>query len=177
MIGRSSQESGVRSQNWLLWIGGYCALPILAIVAALMFLSGCSSVQRDPPLEVWDDMKRQGKFKPQMENTIFPDRRDSRVPPDGTVARGHLNEDATYYTGMVGEMYVGRNPAFDKPNVIWRRCSIRGTRDSTRIARRATIVRGRAADRAHPRTYLAARQSDGGPRGAVCRRGDFQRGQ
>ncbi len=115
--GQGTGAPEARSQNWLLWIGGYCALPILAIVAALMFLSGCSSAQRDPPLEVWDDMKRQGKFKPQMENTIFPDRRDSRVPPDGVVARGHLNEDATYYTGMVGEMYVGKNPVFDKPNV------------------------------------------------------------
>jgi mono/diheme cytochrome c family protein len=102
-----------RSQNWLLWIGGYCALPILAIVAALTFLSGCSSVQRTPPLEVWDDMKREGKFKPQMENTIFADHSDSRRPPDGVVARGHLNEDVTYYTGMVGEMYVGKNPALD----------------------------------------------------------------
>jgi mono/diheme cytochrome c family protein len=126
MIGRSSQQSGryrpsgaaeVRSQNWLLWAGGYCALPLLAIVAALAFLSGCSSVQRDPPLEVWDDMKRQGKFKPQMENTIFQDHRDSRRPPDGVVARGHLDADATYYTGMVGDLYVGKNPAFDKPGV------------------------------------------------------------
>jgi mono/diheme cytochrome c family protein len=117
MIGRSSQESGVRSQNNWLWISGYCALPLVVIVFALMFLSACSSVQRNPPLEVWDDMKRQGKFKPQMENTIFPDHRDSRVPPDGVVARGHLNENVTYYTGMVGEMYVGKNPALDQPNV------------------------------------------------------------
>lgn len=120
MMGGRSQQSEVRrqnptrSQNSWLWISGYCALPLVVIVFALMFLSACSSVQRDPPLEVWDDMKRQGKFKPQMENTIFTDRRDSRVPPDGTVARGHLNEDTTYYTGMVGDMYVGKNPAFDQ---------------------------------------------------------------
>jgi len=112
---QGAQET--RSQSWIFWVGGYCALPLLAIVAALTFLSGCSSVQRNPPLEVWDDMKRQGKFKPQMENTIFADHRDSRVPPDGVVARGHLNEDAPYYTGMVGELYVGKNPAFDQPNV------------------------------------------------------------
>jgi mono/diheme cytochrome c family protein len=117
MMGRSSQESAVRSQNWLFWVGGYCALPLLAIVAALTFLSGCSSVQRNPPVEVWDDMKRQGKFKPQMENSIFPDRRDSRRPPDGVVARGHLDADVVYYTGMVGDLYVGKNPAFDQPSV------------------------------------------------------------
>jgi mono/diheme cytochrome c family protein len=117
MISIRSQESGVRSQNWLFWVGGYCALPLLAIVAALTFLTGCSGVQRNPPIEVWDDMKRQGKFKPQMENTIFADHRDSRVPPDGAVARGHLNEDTTYYTGMVGEMYVGKNPVLDQKDV------------------------------------------------------------
>ena len=36
-----------------MWIGGYCALPLLLIVLASLFLSGCSSVQRDPPIQVW----------------------------------------------------------------------------------------------------------------------------
>jgi mono/diheme cytochrome c family protein len=117
MMRTRSQESGVRSQNNWLWVSGYCALPLVVIVFALMFLSACSSVQRNPPLEVWDDMKRQGKFKPQLENTLFADHRDSRVPPEGSVARGHLNEDTTYYTGMVGDLYVGKNPALDQPNV------------------------------------------------------------
>jgi len=100
----------LKNQNPLLWVSGYCALPLVAIIIALAFLSGCSNVQRVPPVEVWDDMKRQGKFKPQLENDLFADHRNSRVPPTGTVARGHLNEDAVYYTGMVGEMYVGKSP-------------------------------------------------------------------
>src|SRR6185369_412295 len=92
------QGTGVRVQGTLLWISGYCALPLVVIVFALAFLSGCSSIQRTPPMEVWDDMKRQGKFKPQLENAgVFPDHRDSRVPPAGIVARGHLNEDTVYY--------------------------------------------------------------------------------
>ncbi|HWZ32765.1 MAG TPA: cytochrome c [Bryobacteraceae bacterium] len=99
-----------RSKSGLLWVGGYCALPLACILIALAFLSGCSSVQRVPPLEVWDDMKRQGKFKPQMENDLFADHRDSRVPPAGVVARGHQYEDTVYSTGMVGEMYVGKSP-------------------------------------------------------------------
>jgi hypothetical protein len=105
-----SQESEVRSQNPLLWISGYCALPLALILIALLFLSGCSSIQRDPPPQVWDDMKWEGKYKPQMENDIFADHRDSRVPPDGTVARGHLDDDSIYGTGMDGEMYVGKSP-------------------------------------------------------------------
>ena len=105
-----SQESGVRNQNPLLWVSGYCALPLALILIALLFLSGCSSIQRDPPPQVWDDMKWEGKYKPQMENEIFADHRDSRVPPDGTVARGHLDDDSIYATGMDGEMYVGKSP-------------------------------------------------------------------
>ena len=103
-----SQESEVR--NPLLWIGGYCALPLALILLALLFLSGCSSIQRDPPPQVWDDMKWEGKYKPQMENEIFADHRDSRVPPEGTVARGHLDDDSILNTGMDGEMYVGKSP-------------------------------------------------------------------
>jgi len=116
MIFARSQESEIRSQKWL-WLSGYCALPLLLIIVALVFLSGCSNIQRDPPIQVWDDMKRQNKFKPQLENAIYPDRRDSRVPPDGTVARGHLQEDTPYFTGMVGDLYVGKNPLFDQPNL------------------------------------------------------------
>ena len=97
-------------QNPLLWAGGYCALPLIAILLALVLLSGCSNIQRDPPVQVWDDMKRQNKFKAQLENEIFADHRDSRVPPAGTVARGHLGDDTVYNTGFVGDMYAGKSP-------------------------------------------------------------------
>jgi hypothetical protein len=97
-------------KNRLWWVGGYCALPLACILVALLFLSGCATVQRTPPLEVWDDMKRQGKFMPQEENDLFADHRDSRRPPEGAVARGHLGEDVAYNTGMDGEMYVGKSP-------------------------------------------------------------------
>jgi cytochrome c553 len=106
----SNQLSAISGQNGLAWVGGYCALPLAAILIALTFLSACSSVQRVPPVEVWDDMKRQNKFKPQWENEIFGDHRDSRVPPTGTVARGFLYEDSVYATGMTGDMYIGKNP-------------------------------------------------------------------
>ncbi len=88
------------SRTQLIGVGALC----------LTVLSACSSVQRTPPIEVWDDMKRQGKFKPQLENDVFADHRNSRVPPANTVARGHLNEDSVYYTGMTGEMFAGKSP-------------------------------------------------------------------
>ena len=99
-----------RPENRILWISGYCALPLALILLALLFLSGCSNIQRDPPVQVWDDMKWEGKYKPQMENEIFANHMDSRVPPDGTVARGHADDDSIYATGMDGAMYVGKSP-------------------------------------------------------------------
>jgi hypothetical protein len=100
----------MKRQNPIVWLGGYCALPLASIIVALAFLSGCSAVQRNPPIEVWDDMKRQGKFKAQEENDLFADHRDSRVPPAGTVARGHLDEDTVYYAGMTGDKFIGKSP-------------------------------------------------------------------
>ncbi len=87
---------------------GYFLLPLAALV-----LTGCSGIQRDPPVQVWDDMKQQPKFHPQGENEVAAlagDHRDARRPPEGTVARGHMVEDTAYFTGMEGEMYVGKSP-------------------------------------------------------------------
>jgi mono/diheme cytochrome c family protein len=47
---------------------------------------------------------------PQMESAIFADFRQSRRPPEGAIARGHLTEDTPYYTGMEGALYIGKNP-------------------------------------------------------------------
>ena len=38
-------------------------LPLLAVVLALLLLTGCSSVQRDPPMQVWDDMKQPAEIQ------------------------------------------------------------------------------------------------------------------
>jgi hypothetical protein len=90
------------------------ALPALALAAVLsMCLSACSVIQRDPPLQVWDDMKHQPKFKAQSEmeeSNVFPDHRVSRVPVADTVARGSLREDTPFNTGAENGMYVGKSP-------------------------------------------------------------------
>ena len=58
------------------------------IVPALVLLAGCSSVQRDTPIQVWDDMKHQQKFKAQAPVVgIFADGRSNRLLPEDTVAR------------------------------------------------------------------------------------------
>jgi len=93
------QKSGVRSQK-----------AAACVVLGLLVLAGCSGIQRDPPIEVWDDMRRQEKFKPQTASSLFADGRSTRVPPEGTVARGHLMEETPYNTGMEGALYLGKNP-------------------------------------------------------------------
>jgi len=45
------------------------------------------------------DMHDQPKFKPLRPSEFFADGRGSRPPPDGTVARGQLKDDAQFYTG------------------------------------------------------------------------------
>ncbi len=83
----------------------------ISIVLTVM-LAGCAGPQRVPPIEVWPDMKRDGKYKPQAESMLFGDHRASRKPVAGTVARGFLNEDDTGITGILpdGKTYTGQNP-------------------------------------------------------------------
>jgi hypothetical protein len=84
---------------------------VLGALLVVGMLSGCSSVQRDTPLQVWDDMKHQQKFKAQAPiDGIFADGRSNRLAPEDTVARGHFQEDSPYETGMEGGMYVGKMP-------------------------------------------------------------------
>ena len=93
--------------------------PAKLIVPALaaLALTGCSGIQRDPPMQVWWDMKFQPKFRAQLSTDmkvdgkiLFEDHRESRPAPDGTIARGHMQEDSPFYTGMEGKLYVGKMP-------------------------------------------------------------------
>lgn len=49
-----------------------------------------------------DDMYDQPRFEPLEANPFFEDGRASRPLVPGTVARGHLREDAHLYAGLVG---------------------------------------------------------------------------
>ena len=76
----------------------------LMAIGAMLALAGCSGVQRDPPLQVWPDMRIQKKFKPQRSTDLFSDTRTSRRPPEGAIARGHMDEDTPFNTGMDGKL-------------------------------------------------------------------------
>lgn len=63
------------------------------------------SLSRRPPIEVFPDMDRQAKLRPQSVNDFFPDRLSSRVHPANTVARSQPT--------LVGEQEV--RPFEDHP--------------------------------------------------------------
>jgi mono/diheme cytochrome c family protein len=56
------------------------------------------------------DMHDQPKFKPYAKNDFFADRRSARPLVDGTIARGHLRDDAVLYTGKAAGKPVDAFP-------------------------------------------------------------------
>lgn len=95
--------------------------PIMLVAAPLLFLSGCSLIQqtsRNPPIQVWPDMRKQEKFLAQSSvepggelSKIFKDGRSNRRPVEGTIARGQLRLDDVMSTGLVNPTtYSGKNP-------------------------------------------------------------------
>jgi mono/diheme cytochrome c family protein len=56
----------------------------------LLLLSGCR-----------EDMQNQPYYRPLRENDFYADKRSARPMVAGTVARGHLNADAYFYTGKI----------------------------------------------------------------------------
>lgn len=80
------------------------------LLAPLLFTLGCGVTTRNTPIEIFPDMDRQPKYKPQAASPFFADGRASRVAIPGTVAEGQLREDDGYETGISAGNYVGRNP-------------------------------------------------------------------
>lgn len=74
-------------------------LGAVLLVAASAALSGCRQDMHDTP-----------RYEAYEANPFFADGRASRVPPDGTVARGQLRDDDALYTGRVDGQYVDTFP-------------------------------------------------------------------
>ncbi|WPJ95722.1 cytochrome c [Coraliomargarita algicola] len=67
----------------------FLTIYVFAIIAAVSILGFRGSISTKPPLEVFPDMDRQARYKPQAENEFFADGRNDRSVPAGTVARGN----------------------------------------------------------------------------------------
>lgn len=70
---------------------------VFVIAAVVSILGFRGTLSEKPPLEVFPDMDRQARYKPQAENSFFADRRNDRPVPVNTVARGnYLNYEQVF---------------------------------------------------------------------------------
>jgi cytochrome c553 len=93
--------NGNENRGWRIADGSRMRISIFHLLFSILVLlfAGCRR-----------DMFQQPKENPLREDTFFPDGAGSRPIPPHTVARGHLDEDEVFYTGMVGTNLVTQFP-------------------------------------------------------------------
>lgn len=80
----------------------YFLLIFAVAVAVTMLIAGKQgSLSRKPPIEIWPDMDRQLKLRPQTDASFFADKLSSRQPLEGTVPRGSHFEGIPVNTGRI----------------------------------------------------------------------------
>ena len=72
---------------------------LVALLALSILTGGCRK-----------GMMKQGHVKPLAEEDFFKDRGGARPIPAHTVARGHLNADERFFSGMTGDLLVATIP-------------------------------------------------------------------
>jgi mono/diheme cytochrome c family protein len=79
------------------------ALLLLAIAGLVVFVVAGrrGDLSRRPPIEVFPDMDRQPKLRPQTSSDFFKDGLSSQVQVPGTVARGSAWQDSPENTGRL----------------------------------------------------------------------------
>lgn len=91
----------------------YFVLGFLLLCALVVSIAGFRGTpSRKPPIEIFPDMDRQPKIRPQTPSAFFADGKASRMPVEGTVARGSHFADVPVNTGLVQGTtnYVATNP-------------------------------------------------------------------
>jgi mono/diheme cytochrome c family protein len=79
----------------------FLAFFLFAVIAVVAVAGRRGDTSRRPPIEVFPDMDRQPKLRPQAGNSFFADGLSSQLPPAGTVARGAHYEDSAANNGRV----------------------------------------------------------------------------
>ena len=59
----------------------------LAFLTVVTLAGKRGALFRRPPIEIFSDMVRQPKIRPQARNNLLPEQSSSQLPPDGTIAR------------------------------------------------------------------------------------------
>jgi mono/diheme cytochrome c family protein len=81
--------------RYFLLIFGLCMVMVMAVAGKR------GDHSRRPPIELFPDMNRQPKFRPQTPTALFGDGRSSRAPIPGTIALNDRYEDLPVNTGRV----------------------------------------------------------------------------
>jgi len=79
----------------------FFAVFVLTIATIYLVAGKQGDESRKPPIEIFDDMVRQAKFRPQQPNDFFENGRTSQPFVPGTVARGSRYQDDPINTGRI----------------------------------------------------------------------------
>ena len=72
---------------------------LVIIVTAILFSCAQERPSESPPIHLNPNMDDQPKYEAMEESKFFKDKSSMRMPVAGTVARGKLNENSTYFLG------------------------------------------------------------------------------
>ena len=95
----------------------FLAIYLFTVIAAVSILGFRGSTSTKPPLEVFPDMDRQARYKPQAENEFFADGRNDRPIPAGTVARGNYFNQVEVFSEDFEDEHLGDTVFHDGKNV------------------------------------------------------------
>lgn len=101
----------------------YFILAFLLACALVVSIAGLrGTISRKPPIEIFPDMDRQPKVRPQKPSAFFANNHESRLPVEGTVSRGEHYLDNPLDTGMVTGTtnFVTVNPMKVTPQLMAR---------------------------------------------------------
>lgn len=75
----------------------FLTIYVLVIAVTVSILGFRGSLTEKEPIEVFSDMDRQAKYKPQAENSFFANAQNDRLPPKLTMSRGNALEMKTVF--------------------------------------------------------------------------------
>jgi mono/diheme cytochrome c family protein len=111
---------------------------LFLVIATVSILGFRGAHTKLPPLEVYPDMDRQPKYKPQAESHFFADGRTDRPLPAGVVSRGATVAEDSRYLAADDHMFRGYSGPLLPNDTKW----YRGFPDSVTV-NEAFLKRGR----------------------------------
>ena len=74
---------------------------VVAVVGVVVVAGRRGDTSRRAPIELWNDMDRQLKLRPQAAGNLSADGLGSRLNVAGTIARGEPYADTPFHTGLI----------------------------------------------------------------------------